>query len=155
MTVFGVLQQLAASWRPLRIVIDATGVGEGLWSLLDNAHGPDVVIPVKFSPQVKSQLGYGILGIIESGRYQEYSPFDETLRLQLDKCRSEIVPGPSKLMRWGVPDGTRDSTGQQVHDDDLITTALCTILDGLEWFTHLPSVMVPGRDPLDDMDRRF
>jgi hypothetical protein len=155
-TVFGQLQALAAAWRPLRIVIDATGVGEGLWSLLDNAFGEEVVIPVKFSPQVKSDLGYGLLGIVESGRYQEYAPFDQTFRLQLDKCRSEIVPGPSKLMRWSVPDGTRDqATGELVHDDDLITAALCTVLDRFDWSIGLPSVIVPGRDPLLDMDRNF
>jgi hypothetical protein len=96
-TVFGALQALAASWKPLRIVIDATGVGEGLWSFLDNAFGQDVVIPVKFTPSLKSDLGYELIGIVESGRYQEYSPFDDTFRLQLDKCRSEIVPGLDPL----------------------------------------------------------
>lgn len=155
-TVFGALQALAATWRPMRIVIDATGVGEGLWSLLDNAFGESVVIPVKFSPQVKSDLGYGLLGIVESGRYQEYSPFDQAFRLQLDKCRSEIVPGPSKLMRWGVPDGTRDqASGELVHDDDLITAALCSQLDKLDWAIATTPLIVPGRDPLDDMERNF
>jgi hypothetical protein len=152
----GALRALGQTWKPMRIVIDATGVGEGLWSLLDNAFGSDTILPVKFTPQVKSQLGYGFLGIIESGRYREYHPFDETFRLQLDKCRSEIVPGPAKLMRWGVPDGTRDTaTGETVHDDDLITGALCTILDSLEWFTPLPTVIIPGIDPLPEMDRNF
>jgi hypothetical protein len=154
--IFGKLRALAASWKPLRLVIDATGVGEGLWSLLDNALGPDVVIPVKFTPQIKSNLGYGFIGIVESGRYQEYHPLDDTFRLQLDKCRSEIVPGPAKLMRWGVPDGTRDqATGELVHDDDLMTGALCTILDTLEWYTRLPTVIIPGKDPLPEMDRNF
>jgi hypothetical protein len=154
--VFGQLRALATSWRPQYIVIDATGVGEGLWSLLDNAYGPDQVLPVKFTPLVKSDLGYGFIGIIESGRYREYSPFPEDLRLQLDKCRSEIVPGPSKLMRWGVPDGIRDqTTGNLVHDDDLITGALCTILDRLDWFVPLPSVVVSPADPLVDMDKSF
>jgi phage FluMu gp28-like protein len=69
------------------VVIDATGVGEGLWSMLDSAFGEDTVIPVKFSAKVKSELGYGFIGIVESGRYQEYHPFDETLCIQLDKCR--------------------------------------------------------------------
>ncbi|MGA2489998.1 MAG: hypothetical protein ABSF99_07390 [Anaerolineales bacterium] len=154
--LFGKLRALAASWKPLRLVIDATGVGEGLWSLLDNALGADVVIPIKFTPQIKSNLGYGFIGIVDSGRYQEYHPFDDTFRLQLEKCRSEIVPGPAKLMRWGVPDGTRDSvSGELVHDDDLMTGALCTILDTLEWYTRLPTVIIPGKDPLPEMDRNF
>lgn len=150
-TVFGAMRALAQTWHPLRIVIDATGVGEGLWSLLDNAFGADTVIPVKFSPQVKSDLGYGFLGIIESGRYHEYHPFDETLRLQMEKCRSEIVPGPSKLMRWGVPDGTRDAaSGNLVHDDDLVTGAMCHVLDGLEWSISTDTTVIEsGLDPLD------
>jgi hypothetical protein len=155
-SVFGALRGLGQTWRPMRMVIDATGVGEGLWSLLDNAFGPDIVVPVKFTQQIKSQLGYGLLGIIECGRYREYHPFDETLRMQLDKCRSEIVPGPAKLMRWGVPDGTRDATsGESVHDYDLITAALCTILDGLKWTYHFKPFIIPGRDPLDDMDKNY
>jgi hypothetical protein len=154
--VFGALSALGKTWKPMRIVIDATGVGEGLWSLLDNLFGVDIVKPVKFTPQVKSDLGYGLLAIIESGRYREYHPFDDTLRCQLDKCRSEIVPGPSKLMRWSVPDGARDqSTGQLVHDDDLITAALCSELDKLDWSIQTEPLIVRGRDPLEDMDRNF
>jgi hypothetical protein len=148
-TVFGALRSLAAGWRPRYIVIDATGVGEGLWSLLDNAFGPDKVLPVKFSPAAKSELGYGFLAIVESGRYQEYCPFDETFQGQLDKCISEIVPGPSKLMRWGVPDGTRDQAGESVHDDDLVTSAMCTVLDRLDWSTSSPTLIIRARDPLE------
>jgi len=154
--VFGALRAYVQTWKPFKVVIDATGVGEGLWSLLDNAFGDHIVIPVKFTASLKSELGYGFLAIVESGRYQEYSPFDATLHLQLDQTISEIVPGPAKLLRWGVPDGTRDHLSRAlVHDDDLITSALCAILDRLQWSTPLPSVIVPGRDPLKSMDRRF
>jgi hypothetical protein len=154
--VFGALKSLVQHWQPMRIVIDATGVGEGLWSLLENTYKPDMVIPVKFTAQVKSQLGYGLIGLAESGRYREYHPFDERLRLQLDKCRAEILPGPAKLMRWGVPDGTRDErTGEPVHDDDLVTAAMCTLLDRLEWRPYLPLGIIPGRDPLEEMDRNY
>ena len=156
-TVFGALKALKQAWNPLRIVIDATGIGEGLWSLLDNAFGEDIVNPVKFTSKLKSELGYGFIGIVESGRYREYHPFPDKLRLQLDKCRSEIVPGPSKTMRWGVPDGTRDAaSGELVHDDDLMTGAMCTLLDRMEWrYTPLETVFVPGRDPLEEMDHWF
>jgi hypothetical protein len=155
-TVFGALKALKQGWDPMRIVIDATGVGEGLWSLLDNAFGENTVIPVKFTAKLKSELGYGFIGIVESGRYREYQPFPDKLRLQLEKCRSEIVPGPSKSMRWGVPDGTRDAvSGELVHDDDLMTGAMCTLLDRMEWYTPTEPLIVPGRDPLEEMDRYF
>ena len=127
---------LVQTWKPLRVVIDATGVGEGLWSLLENACGAKVVIPVKFTARLKSELGYGFIGMIESGRYREYAPFPDGLRRQMEHCRSEIMPGPARLMRWGVPDGTRDrASGELVHDDDLMTSALCVMLDGMEWYT--------------------
>jgi hypothetical protein len=154
--VFGALRALVQAWQPMRIVIDATGVGEGLWSMLDNAFGDKTVRPVKFTPKLKSELGYGFIGMIESGRYREYHPFPEGLRRQMDWCRSEIVPGPAMLMRWGVPDGTRDpATGGLVHDDDLMTSALCVMLDGLEWYTPMPSVWTTPRDPLKDMDGNY
>ena len=140
----------------MRIVIDAPGVGEGLWSMLDNALGSDVVLPIKFTPAVKSDLGYGFIGIVESGRYREYSLFPAELTAQLNKCRAEIVPGPSKVMRWGVPDGTRDSaTGDLVHGDDLMTSALCHELDKLEWYTPSPTVWTKPKDPMPEWDRNF
>ncbi len=154
--VFGALQGLANLWNPIRIVIDATDVGEGLWSLLENCLGSYKVVPVKFTARLKSDLGYGFIGMIESGRYHEYQPFPESLRMQMDKCRSEIVPGPAKLMRWGVPDGTRDQvSGALVYDYDLMTGALCHILDGLEWRTPMKSTCTTPQDPLEGMDRAY
>ena len=35
--IFGRVKALADSWRPQHIVMDATGVGEGLWAMLDRA----------------------------------------------------------------------------------------------------------------------
>ena len=155
-TVFGALRGLAETWKPIRIVIDATGVGEGMWSWLDNAFGSDVVLPLKFTAKLKSELGYGFIEMIDSGRYREYDPFPESLRRQMDKCRSETVPGPAKLMRWGVPDGTRDrASGELVHDDDLMTGAMCHILDGLEWRVSMPTTWTTPRDPLDGMEGNF
>jgi hypothetical protein len=154
--VFGALKALVDNWKPGYIVIDATGVGEGLWSMLDNAYGEKKVLPVKFTAQVKSALGYGLLGMMDSGRYQEYHPFDETFQRQLDYCRSEILPGAGKLMRWSVPDGTRDrASGEPVHDDDLITSAMCAILDRMEWCISSPTTWTTPRDPLEEMDWNF
>jgi hypothetical protein len=154
--VFETLQGLVKVWKPSRIVIDATGVGEGMWSWLDNAYGPDMVRPLKFTAKLKSELGYGFIEMIDSGRYREYEPFPENLRVQMNKCRSEIVPGPAKLMRWGVPDGTRDqASGERVHDDDLMTGAMCHILDALEWHASLKSTWTTPKDPLEEMDRAY
>ena len=58
-------------------------------------------------------------------------------------------------MRWGVPDEARDPAGNPVHDDDLITGALCSMLDKMEWYVHLPTVWTTPNDPLKEMDRRY
>jgi hypothetical protein len=51
----------------------------------------------------------------------------------MDWCRSEILHGPAMLIRWHVPDGARDpASGELVHDDDLVASALFVLLDGLE-----------------------
>ncbi|MFA5876642.1 MAG: hypothetical protein WC901_08195, partial [Candidatus Margulisiibacteriota bacterium] len=70
LVVFGKLKSLVESWKPQYIVMDATGVGEGLWAMLDRAF-PTRVIPVKFSQQVKSELGWRYLAIIETGRLRD------------------------------------------------------------------------------------
>jgi hypothetical protein len=66
------------------------------------------------------------------------------------------MPGPSRLIHWGVPDGTRDqATGELVHDDDLITAALCHELDQLEWHIRLPTTWTYPKDPMHERDRNF
>ena len=156
MQVFGSLRALVQAWKPLHVVINATAVGEILWSLLDNTFGEKLARPVKFTATLKSELGYGSIGMIESGRYPEYDHFPDNLRLQMDWCRSEIVPGPAMLMRWGVPDGTHDPvSGELVHDDDQVASTLCVLLDGLEWYTRLPAVWIELGVPLKEMDGRF
>ena len=52
-------------------------------------------------------------------------------------------------MRWGVPDGTRDPTsGAEIHDDLVISAALCAVLDTQSWGLA-KSAIVPAPDPLD------
>jgi len=77
------------------------------------------------------------------------------VRLQYDKCRSEVLPGPSKTLRWGVPDGTRGPAGELVHDDYVIADSLTTILDRLEWHIHFETLIIRGIDPLIEIDRGF
>jgi hypothetical protein len=59
-------------------------------------------------------------------------------------------------MRWGVPDGTRDqASGELVHDDDLITGAMCSLLDRMEWYTPTEPIFAAMRDPLEEMNGMF
>ncbi len=174
-TVFAQLKALAESWHPQHIVIDATGVGEGLWAMLDRAF-PMRVIPVKFTQSLKSELGYGFLAIVNTGRFRDQclveGVAEESLahqsqnasaffpsRLQIDReyaaCESEILIGPQKIMRWGVPDGRRDQDGRPIHDDIPVTDSLTAILDRLRWSVSSPSLIVPPRDPLEEIDRTY
>ena len=165
LTLFGQLKALSEFWNPQYIVMDATGVGEGLWAMLDRSF-PGRIIPVKFNRLVKSELGWKFLSIIDTGRFRDCSgegassghrqypppvgqtPASDLVRLQYTSCRSEILPGPSKTLRWGVPDGSRGPDGQLIHDDILLADALVAALDSLEWVAQSDLVAVEGFDPL-------
>ena len=205
--LYGRIKALAEHWRARYVVVDATGVGAGLASFLDKAL-PGRVIPFVFSPKSKSDLGWGFLSVIETGRYKEYQVSgvkcqerlkvekleeadavapdyerrDPSLRSaalrmtggdepstfnvhpstslqtlfwrQVEGCQSEVVEGPGKMMRWGVPDGKRDpETGELLHDDLMVSAALCAVLDAQPWPDSGPALVVEGRDPLEEMDR--
>jgi hypothetical protein len=162
-------------------VIDATGVGEGLWAMLDRRY-PQRVIPVKFSAQKKSELGYRFLAMIETGRFQDCTlggraPGPEAdaaghvqvvtsagvesaglpgitasmVDKQYAACVSEVLTGPQKLMRWGVPEGTRDPDGALIHDDILMADALLAEADLLDWAIHFSPTLSHPDDPLEGM----
>ncbi len=71
---------------------------------------------------------------------------------QVENCQSRVLDGPGKMMRWGVPDGTRDvETGNLVHDDLLISAAMCWVLDDETWGVA-ESVVIEAVDPLEGLE---
>lgn len=61
-------------------------------------------------------------------------PLQQIFWQQVESCQSQILDGPGKVMRWGVPDGFRDPlTGELVHDDLLISASLVAVLDSQSW----------------------
>jgi hypothetical protein len=157
------LRTLAEGWRVSHLVVDATGVGAGLAAFLEKAL-PGKVQPFIFSAKTKSQLGWGFLAVIDSGRFHDLAcPDDDqgeqarlsrTFFREAEFCQYEVGVGPDKRLRWGVPDGTRDpATGELVHDDLLISASLCALLDESDFNIHLPGAIIPGRDPLKEIDR--
>jgi hypothetical protein len=138
--VFGKLKALAERWSPLYFVVDATGVGEGLWAMLERAY-TGKVHPVKYTAAVKSEIGYRFISVIESGRFRDTVP-DPRVQAQYRACQAEILPGPGKTLRWGVPDGLRDSSGELIHDDHLMADSLVAILDRMEWFVSSPTTIL-------------
>jgi len=121
--------------------------------MLDRAF-PCRVIPVKFTQTEKSELGWRFLSIIETGRFRDHCHSD-AVRLQYTHCVSEILPGPLKTLRWGVPDGARGPDGELIHDDFLLADSLISKLDQLDWHLSLPSVILQPPDPLLDMDHFY
>jgi hypothetical protein len=71
---------------------------------------------------------------------------------ELDACEYEILKGPAKLMRWAVPDDARDpDTGEVMHDDLLMSAALCSVLDEQPW-SLLGGFVVQAPDPMKEID---
>jgi len=154
-TLHDTLVDLARSvWKASWVVVDATGVGAGLSSFLRNTletnRGPVPAIRVEpfiFTATSKSRLGWDFLGLIDSGRFKEYSdahgdrhpgakwkddgakhlnpsdPITADYYAQLRATTYEVLNGPGNVLRWSVP--TRDG-----HDDLVISAALTAVLDG-------------------------
>jgi hypothetical protein len=150
-TLYGTLVDLAREvWGARWVVIDATGVGAGLASFLEKALGRRV-IPFRFDRRTKSELGWGFLAVCDTGRYKDYAEdgAEDTglFWRQVRAAEYEVEEGAGKRMRWGVRE-------REVHDDLLVSAALCAVLDGerAAWRPYGGSVSVPGRDPIEEMD---
>jgi hypothetical protein len=158
--LYGELKALSDVWEPRYLVCDATGVGAGLSSFLDKAL-PGRVLPFVFTSKSKSDLGWSFLAVCDTGRFKDYAleeGYSDKITAQfwteLEHVQYEATD--NKMVKWSVPDGTRDSTtGELVHDDLVISAALCAELDDLEWSVGGEALIVRGRDPLEDMDRGF
>ena len=75
---------------------------------------------------------------------------------QCDSCQMEVFTGPDRRMKWGVPDGSRDyETGELLHDDLVISAALCSVLDDQEWTVAGPALIIQAHDVLEDLDHGF
>jgi hypothetical protein len=149
------LKSLAETWHPRYLAIDATGIGAGLSSFLSAAF-PGKVLPFVFNSTSKSKLGWDFISIIETGRFKEYNPADDLFIEQLSFTMLEVQPGPSHLIKWGVPDGTRNpATGELVHDDLVLSAALTAVLDEQEWSLSGPALIVRAVDPMFEMNQGF
>ena len=74
---------------------------------------------------------------------------------QVKLCEMTVHTGPDHRMSWGVPDGTRDpETGELVHDDLLISAAMVSLLEDLEWGLA-ESQVIQGHDPLEGLNEVF
>jgi hypothetical protein len=156
--LYAELRGIIEHWKVRFAVVDATGVGAGLASFLDKAF-PGRVIPFQFSAASKSRLGWDFLAVCDTGRWKEYAPQDDLQAefwTQCEYCEYMVMDGPGKLMRWGVPDGTRSTeTGELLHDDLLISAGLCSLLDKQKWGVYGSAVIIQAGDPLQELDEGF
>jgi len=156
-SLHGQILALARHWGAVWVIVDATGIGAGLASFLEKALG-EKVIPVVFSPKLKSDLGWRFAGIIETGRYADYTddgqPETRQFWHEVEACQYQVREGPGKLMSWGVWETPAyDGLIAYGHDDLLISAALTAILDQQEWPGTGPSAVVERRDELAEIDR--
>jgi len=155
--LYNQLVTLANFWRTPWIVVDSTGVGAGLTSFLVNALG-DRVIPVQFTPKIKSEIGWDFVGIVETGRYRDYVPDNtpETRQFwyEVEACEYEVRAGPGSAISWGVWESPGyDGLVARGHDDLLINAALTAILDKQPWYTVSKDAgAVPRRDDIEEID---
>lgn len=144
----------ARLWNAHKVVVDATGIGAGLANFLQHAL-PGKVIPFLFTASSKSQLGWNFLALIDSGRFKDHRESDPEQQQFLSEaraCKFAITPGPERRLSWSVPPGSRDALGQPLHDDWLMSAALCAVLENEALPSRGITHIIRARDPLREMD---
>jgi hypothetical protein len=154
-------------WRILHLVVDATGVGEGLAGWLSARLGRERVTGFKFTRTSKSALGAAFLSLVETRRFHYWCGDGDRpgsdgwwFWQQAANCVYELPPGGSlqRDLRWYVPESARVSTPsgrRPVHDDRLLSAALVAEFDrllreGIVRVGDAKSAVLPAFDPLSD-----
>ncbi|MBI2872963.1 MAG: hypothetical protein HYY00_07245 [Chloroflexi bacterium] len=110
---------LKSVWHCRRVVVDATGLGQGMASLLERALGRATLSPFTFTAASKSRLGFNLLSAINGGRLKMYAPDSspEHRELWRQVSQTEQRFRANRTMDFGVP----PSRG---HDDFVMSLAL-------------------------------
>jgi hypothetical protein len=105
-------------WRCRRIVIDATGVGQPVYSFLRKALGARL-LPFVFTATSKSELAFNLLAAVNSDGLKLYrgdgSPEYKEFRYEMERAKSAYRPGRTMNFFVDEVDG---------HDDYLMSLAL-------------------------------
>ncbi|HZT99013.1 MAG TPA: hypothetical protein VFA10_05100 [Ktedonobacteraceae bacterium] len=116
--------EIMQRWHIQKLVIDKTGLGEGLASLLMEKFGEERVHGFRFTRPSKSALTFHFLSLINSGRLKLYSA-EQAPRSIYEECWHQLT-----MARYSVPgEGLINmfcTTEDNTHDDFLISMALCT-----------------------------
>ncbi len=114
---------LAERWGVRSLVIDATGLGAGLASLLVKQLGEERVLPFTFTRPGKSRLVYQLLSLLNSGRLKLYAAAQAPAGIY-EECWQQLRKARYRLPAPEVLDIYVDPTDG--HDDFLISLALLT-----------------------------
>lgn len=128
-TTQGAMGELMVRWKPAMTIVDATGIGHGMWQHLAATHRRSKVEPFVFTSRSKSDIGWMTLGLIDSARVSEYAADDQPDTLehwwQLAHMTSEIRNGPARILTYGIP-------ASQGHDDSALSFMLIGHLDTMD-----------------------
>ena len=115
----GLARLLRDVWRVRRLVVDATGLGEGLAGSLAALRGGPEVVRLRLTEAIKSRLGYGLLAAVNSGRLTLYrADGSPDARLSREECaRARAVYRPNRTLAFAVD-------AAEGHDDYLMSLAL-------------------------------
>jgi hypothetical protein len=119
---YAMIVELCGVWGIRKLVVDRTGLGNMMASMLQTKLGEDMVIPFNFSRPSKSELTFQFLSLVNSGRLKIYAPDDAPAEIY-EECMKQL-----KLARYTIPgEGLLSMmvSPSEGHDDFLISIALC------------------------------
>jgi hypothetical protein len=119
---YAAIAELLRVWNIRKLVVDSTGLGEMLASLLIDRFGAERIEGYKFTRPGKSRLTYQFLGMINAARLKLYTQVEAPQPLSVE-CWSQL-----RLARYRIP--AEHMIDMYVdpgegHDDFLISIALC------------------------------
>ena len=119
---YAALVALCEHWNLQKMVIDRTGLGDVMTSLLSSKLGDERIVPFQFSRPSKSRLTYQLLSMISSGRLKLYRQATAVNALY-DECWQQLRLARYRVLGEGILDMYVPS--DEGHDDFLISIALC------------------------------
>lgn len=115
--------ELVEQWGIRSLVVDATGLGAGLASMLCDRLGDSRVRLFTFSRPSKSRLAYQLLSLLNSGRLKLYAPSQAPSKI-VEECWQQLHLARYRYPAPGIIDFYVDPSDG--HDDFISSLALLT-----------------------------